>query len=257
MIVRIKPSSKTTGWEGGFKSPRFKGAKDMICAYYDRYGSRITGLSISEADELGAKFKQDLSPSSPFWDDYKVIMTSKELVLNTDKPEDLLKYLLLKSHYRVKSSIDDKSKPNADYVIVDELVEANAVNSKAEAKVMAYATFAGLTSDQKAQILRLYKNYTRTDNVDPQIISSKLFTELEKDFEMFNRLATDANRDVKVFLKDLVTAGILSKNRTAYKYGKDVIGHNEEAAVDYLNDPDNQSLKISLMKELKEFNKSK
>lgn len=255
MIVKIKQTERSAGWEGGFKSPRFKGAKDCITAYYDKYGSRITGLEVEDAEELGKIFKQDLSPASSFWDDYKIIMTSKELQLNLDKPEDKLKYLVLKSHYRVKSSINDLSKPTADYVIVNEQIEANAHISKAEEKIKAYSSFAQLTADQKADILRLYPSYTKTSNVDPKIIESKLFTELEKNFTKFNSLVSDVNRDMKVFLKDLVSASILTKNRTAYKYGNDPIGHNDEAAIDYLNSPENQALKVSLMKELKEFNK--
>ena len=34
------------------------------------------------------------------------------------------------------------------------------------------------------------------------------------------------------------------KNKNIYKYGTDIIGHNLEAAVDYIDDPANQDLKI-------------
>lgn len=257
MIVNIKHSEKSSSWEGGFKSPRFKGAKDSLTAFYDKYGSRITGLSKEDEERLGKIFKTDLNPVSPFWDDYKVIIGSKGLTLDTSKAEDELKYLLLKAHYRVRSSISDKTKPNADYVIVDEIIEADSVINAAMEKVKAYATYNTLTQEQKANILRLYPSYTNTDNVDPKVIDSKLFQELEKDFKKFNMFTEDANRDSKVFLKDLVSAGILTKNRTAYKYGNDVLGHNDDSAVEFLNDPENQSLKVALMKELKEFKKRK
>lgn len=257
MIVRIKQTQKHTSWKDGFTLPRFKGAKDALTAFYDKYGARITGLTKEDEETLGKEFKKDLSPSSSFWDDFKITMTSKELILNTEKPEDLLKYLVLKSHYRVKSSISDMSKPNADYVIVNETVEAQDVVNKSEAKIKAYMTFGTLSIDQKADILRLYKNYTRTSNMNPVVISAKLYEEMEKDVVKFNALASDPFIDMKVFLKDAVTAGILTKNKTSYKYGKDVLGHNEDSTIEYLNDPENQSLKVSLMKELKDYNKNR
>lgn len=257
MIVKIKQTEKKNSWEGGFKSPRFKGAKDILTAFYDKFGSRITGLSKEDEVRLGDIFKVDLNSVAPFWDDYKVIIGSKGLTLNTDKPEDELKYLLLKAHYRVRESVNDMSKPNADYVIVNEEIEADSQLNKADVRIKAYTTFANLTSDQKADILRLYPSYTRTDNVSPKVIEAKLLSEMEKDFAKFNRLTEDANRDMKVFLKDLVSANILTKNRNAYKYGNDVLGHNDETTIEFLNDPENQSLKVSLMKELKEFNKRK
>lgn len=257
MIVKIKPSNKSASWEGGFKSPRFKGAKDSLTAFYTNKGNRITGLTPEDEERLGKVFKQDLNPVSPFWDDYRVILTSKELTLDTSRPEDELKYLLLKAHYRVKTSISDLSKPNADYVIVDEMIEATTTMSKAEEKLKAYTSFSTLTLDQKSDILRLYKGYINTGNMDPAIINSKLYTEMEKDFNKFNSFVGDNNRDLKIFLTDLVSAGIITKNRNAYKYGDDIIGHNEEAAIDYIKDPSNQSLKVALMRELKDFNKRK
>lgn len=257
MIVKIKQTEKKNSWEGGFKAPRFKGAKDILTAFYDRFGSRITGLTLEDAERLGSIFKADLNPASPFWDDYKVIIGSKGLTLDTTKAEDELKYLLLKSHYRVKESVNDTSKPNADYVIVNEEIEAKSQLSKADVRIKAYATFASLTPSQKADILRLYPSYTRTDNVSPEVIEAKLLQEMEKDFAKFNRFTEDSNRDMKVFLKDLVSANILTKNRNAYKYGNDVLGHNDEATIEFINEPENQSLKLSLMKELKDYNKRK
>lgn len=256
MIIRIKTSNKNSSWKDGFNAPRFKGAKDCLTAFYDRFGSRITGLSKEDEVRLGAYFKQDLSPTSSFWDDFKVTMHSKDTFLDTDKPEDEIKYKLLQVHYRVKSSSFD-NKPNADYEIVDEKVEAISVVSRAEEKIKAYQTYATLTNLEKTDILRLYPGYSRTDNISPEIINAKLLSELEKDFAKFNRFVSDINRDMKVFLKDLVTAGILKKNKTAYKYGNDVLGHNDESTIEHLNDPENQSLKVALMKELKEHNSKK
>lgn len=256
MIIRIKASNKSSAWKDGFQAPRFKGAKDSLTAFYDRFGSRITGLSKEDEIRLGEYFKQDLSPTSAFWDDFKITMRSKDTFLDLNKPEDELKYKVLKSHFRVKASSDD-NKPNADYEIVDENVEARSVISKADEKIKAYRTYADLTSLDKADVLRLYPGYARTDNISPDIIDAKLLTELEKDYAKFNRLVSDINRDMKVFLKDLVSANILVKNKTSFKYGKDVLGHNEDSTIDHLNDPENQGLKVALMKELKEYNSKK
>ena len=60
---------------------------------------------------------------------------------------------------------------------------------------------------------------------------------------------------MKVFLKDLVQASVLRKNKTAYYYGDDPLGHDEESTITYLDDKEHQALKVQLMQELKSKNK--
>ena len=73
---------------------------------------------------------------------------------------------------------------------------------------------------------------------------------LEKDPNKFISLVGDKKLDMKVFLKDLVSSKILRKNRTAFYYGEDCLGHDEESTITYLEDPKHQSLKIQFAEQL-------
>lgn len=249
MIVRVKAIPKGKREWSDYKAPRYKNTKHTVGAYYDSYGSMTTGLTEEDAARLGEIMNKDLRPSSPFWYDYQIVIMDKDLLLDTSKPEDELKYLVLKSHFKVKKSKSDTN-PYAEYEIFDELENARDTNVKAATKAKAYQLFAGLTAEQKAEILKLYPGFTKTANVLPELVESKLYEQIESNPGKFVELVEDKHRDMKIFLKDLITYDILRKNKSAYKYGTDFLGHDEESTIDYLNNPENQSLKITLMQEL-------
>lgn len=234
-----------------FNSPRFKNGKDVLVPWYNQYNILQTGLTEEDEVRLGKATGHDLSKTSSFWHDYHVVITDKDLILNTKYPEDELKYLVLKAHYRVASGPMD-NKPLADYVIHNDLEEAERVNQNASFKVKGYTLYSKLSLAKKREILKLYPGFTRTDNVADELIEANLLRMMENDFKKFINLVEDKELNSKIFLKDLVTAHILSKNKNMYKYGDDVIGHSEASAIEHLNDPVNQGLKIALMKELEE-----
>lgn len=254
MIVRVKVIPKGERKWSNYKAPLYKKAKQIIGAYYDSYGTMTTGLSEEDAERLGEIMNKDLKPTSPFWYDYRIIITDRDLVLDTSKPEDELKYLVLKSHYKVKTSKADNN-PYAEYEIFNELENAKDTNTKAAIKAKAYQLFATLTAEQKAELLKLYPGFSKTNNVHPELVESKLYERIESDPNKFVSLVEDKNKDMKIFLKDLVSNDILRKNKSAYKYGSDFLGHDEESTIDFLNHPENQSLKITLMQELESRSK--
>lgn len=258
MIVTVKGKREISEFykqsDPRFNSPRFKNGKDVLTAWVDKYNNLITGLTEEDAERIGKKIGKDLSPLSPFWNDYGIAITDRDLILNTAYPEDELKYLVLKSHYRVQAD-PLTPKATADYVIHSTLDEAKRVNSKASLKVKAFSLYAKLTMKDKRDLLKLYPGYAKTDNVAEEIIEANLFKEIEKDYEKFINRVEDKDRSTKVMVEELVANRIITKNKNMYKYGDDVLGHNLEATIDHLNDPANQGLKIALMQELKEVKK--
>lgn len=246
-IVKIKLVEKLDNWS---KFTRYKNTKDYIAPYYDSTGLIYTGLSKEDEERFGKIFKQDLSQHSPFWHEYKVKMTDKPLDLHLDNPEHELQYIFLFNHKRVAKSITEPGIGNKDYYIVDEDKEAEVVMKKATEKIKANKIFSTLSTENKKDILRLYPGYTNLGSVSDEVIDSKLYTELERSPARFILHAEDKKRDMKVFLKDLVSAEILRKNKSSYYYGDDFIGHDEETAIQYIEDPARQSLKIDLMAQL-------
>lgn len=258
MIVTVKNKKEISEFfkqsDSRFKSARFKGGKDSLTAYINRFGQLITGLSKEDEERLGKLLNKDLTVHSVFWHEYKIDIRGDELVLNTESPDDELKYLVLKAHWRVQEDPKVKN-PLADYVLYSTLDEAKKTNAAGELKVKAFSLYAKLTMTDKRDLLKLYPGYARTSNVADEIIEANLFKELEKDFGKFIRLVEDKDRNSKVLIEELVANKIITKNKNMYKYGEDVLGHNLDSTISHLEDPKNQGLKIALMHELKESKK--
>lgn len=258
MIVTIKNKKEISEFfkqsDPRFKSSRFKGGKDSLTAYINRYGQLVTGLTTEDEERLGKALNKDLTIHSTFWYEYKIDITGEELILYTENPDDELKYLVLKAHWRVQKDPNVRN-PLADYVLYSTLDEAKKKVSEGSLKVKAFALYAGLTMQDKRNLLKLYPGYARTDNVADEIVEANLMKELEKDYSKFITRVEDKDRNSKVFVEELVSAKILTKNKNMYKYGDDVLGHNLESTITHLDDPKNQGLKIALMQELKEHKK--
>lgn len=256
-IVKIKlVDKKGSSSFNGFV--RYNNTKDYLTPYYDSTGTIYTGLTPEDEERLGKKLNKDLSNLSPFWHDFKIVMTNKPTLLNINNPEHELAYLFVSGgHRRVAKAITDPDIGNKDYYIVDENKEAAVVNAKASIKIKANKLFSTLSTENKKDILKLYPGFVNVDSVSPEIIDSKLYGLLESNPEKFIEQAEDKKRDTKVLLKDLVGASILRKNKSSYYYGDDFIGHDEETAISYIDDPTRQSLKIDLMAQLDKIKKSK
>lgn len=248
-IVRIKPLKKGKREWSGFQGIRYKNANHTITTFINKHRTMVTGLSPQDEERLGKIMDKDLRNTSPFWYDYKIILTDKDLILNLDNPEDELAYKVLSVHPKIQKSITDVN-PYAEYVIHNETDEAKVINEGGSVKIKAYTIFGKLSPEQKRNILKLYPGFVKSDSVSEEIISSKLLQELENNPSKFVELAEDKNMEMRVLLKDLVAAGILKKNKSSYKYGTDFLGHDEDSTIAFINDPENQSLKITLINEL-------
>lgn len=246
-LIRVKPIKKDT-WSGFI---RFNNTKDYISPYYDAGGSIVTGLTLEDEERLGKLLKRDLSAVSPFWHEYKILMTDKERQFNIENPEQELAYLFMLSHRRVANSeLERHLFPAAEYIIYNEEMEAKVKNEKFSVKRKATTLFNELSLNQMRDILKLYPGYTKVDGVSSDVVEARLYELMEKDPAKFNELVGDKKLDMKVFLKDLTQAKILRKNRSAFYYGTDNIGHDEESTIMFLENPDNQGLLIALKQEL-------
>lgn len=250
-IVKIKLVDKkgSTAFNGFV---RYKNTKDYITSYYDSRGVLYTGLTKEDEVRLGEALSRDLSPQSPYWHEYSIVMTDKVKELDTSSLEHELAYLFLTGgHKRIANSITDPNIGICDYYIVDDNKEAEVINAKASFKIKANKIFSGLSTENKKDILKLYPGFTNVNSVSSEVIEAKLYELLEKDPARFIEQAEDKKRDTKLLLKDLVSTSILRKNKSSYYYGEDFIGHDEETTITYLDSPDRQDLKVDLMSQLK------
>lgn len=251
-IIRLKPlKNKRNSWSG---VTRYKKCQDSIAPYFNRAGVVETGLSSEDIDFLKKHFpEKDFSPSSSFWHEFRVIMDDKEREFDTSNPEHYLIYKFLLSHKRVANSVNELDKfPYAEYVIADDREEAKKVNVQFNSELEAFKEFAKLTPEDMRNILKLYPGNAKYGNSDPEIIQAKLGGYMKNDPVTFLGIVKDKFKDTKIFIKDLVDNKILRKNKQAYYYGEDPIGHDLESTVTYLNDLNNQALKVALKQALED-----
>lgn len=244
----IVKAIKRNTWSG---FGRFNNTKDYITPLLDASGTYVTGLSEKDEKELGTKLKKDLTATSDFWHEYKIIMTDRDKILFIDTPEGELAHKFILAHKRVANSETEKYNwPYADYIIYNEENEAKIKNEKFSIKRKAVTEFNKLSVAQMRDILKLYPGFTRLDSVTADVVEARLFEKMEEDSIKFLEFVGDKKLDMKVLLKDLVASKVLRKNKSAYYYGTDNIGHDEESTITYLEDPQNQGLLVALKKEL-------
>ena len=243
VILRSKPNKN---WSG---ITRYKNCYYSIASYFTRSGRRYTGLTPEQEAELGEKLHQDLNPDSPFWDDFSINMTDKDLYLDTEDPYDELKYLFVLQHKDVQSSLS-KPKPGAVFVIINQDAEAKEENNFNRTKRRAIKEFDKLNPDDMRKALRLFGYSGEATSND--VVEKKLFELVEGNPEKFlEKWVDNKARETEVLIENSIAKGIIKKNKSIYKFGQDTIGHNKQDAIDYLDNPAHQDIKLSIMKEIK------
>ena len=252
--VKIVPRTQKEYTWSGFV--RYQKCKDYIAPKWDKTGTMVTGLTIEEEkefEELLRKPAGELSKYSPFWHDYHVIMTDKDKVLDLNKPEDLLAYKFLLADPYIANSWHELQEglwPDAKYVITDDLADAQIKNEEYDLKIKANLLFSKLSINQMTQILKLYSGNINMENVPADLVKQRLFEAMEKDVEKFIQLVEDKTLETKLMINQLVALKELRKNRSAYYYGDDLLGHDLDSTAAFIDNPENQGLKIAFKQKL-------
>lgn len=247
MEVVLKHKKKDS-WAGVIK---YKGCFDYISPVLTRSGNKHTGLTEEDAIRLEKALgleKDTLAPFSKYWSTFAIKISSKETVLDTDRPWDELQYLFLRNHKRVANGVNDM-KPMADYILINKDSEAQESNKINKRKREAIKEFDKLSLDEMRKCLRLF-GY-KSDTMSAELVESKLFEFVEKDPEaFFTKWVNNKNKDTEVIIQSALAKNIMRKNKNAYYYGTDIIGVSIDDAISYLNDKSNQDLKMTIMNEL-------
>lgn len=258
---RVKIVFRSAGrntWSGVV---RYQRCKDYLSPYLDQGGVMVTGLNLDEEREFEKLFRMEegnLSKYSHYWNDYSFVMRDKERELNLNVAEDALAYKFLLAIKQVANSWNEISDwPEATYVITDDVATATNKNMLNDIKIKASELFGKLSLDQMGKLLRLYPGYTTSSSVAPDVVKARLYEEMEKDPEKFIELVEDKALETKLMINQLVSLKVLRKNRNAYYYGADILGHDLDDTVDHIDNPENQGLKIALKQEITKADKKK
>lgn len=243
MKVTVEPISANV-WSNII---HYKNCYTDISTYYLNNGSKYTGLSKEDRERLEKELGFDLSPNSDYWKTFFIRMTDKQLVLDLDDPYDELKYLFLKGHKLVQSSVGTK-KATAKYVIVNKEAEAEEINKRSKLKRNAIKAFDKLSNTDIKKALRLY-GY-KADSVSNEQAEAKLYELVEDSPEKFLEIWVDNKyRETQFLIEAAIAKNIIRKNKNAYMYGTEIIGHSLEDTIAFLEDKKNQDIKMIIMNE--------
>jgi len=245
MKVVVRPLNKNP-WSGVIQ---YKNCTTQLGPYFTRSGRQYTGLSNEDEKRLGEKLRLDLGPTSVFWNTFHLKMTDKDLILDTEDPYEELKYIFLKSHKRVANGLADR-KATANYVIINEVEEAKELNKNNKLKRKAFRDLDKMSYGDMRKCLRLYG--MRADELDNELIEQKLSDIVESDPEKFlMKWVENDTKEIEYLIAEAVAKNVIRQNKNIFKYGTEVLGHNLEAAIDFLNNEANQELKLAIINETK------
>lgn len=247
MEVVLKRKSKDS-WANITK---YKNCFDYIAPYWTRSGNIYTGLD--EADEkrleklLGFADGQ-LARNSNYWTVFCVKLGEQEIVLNTELPWDELRFLFLKGHKRVATSIAD-IKPATDYVLINKEAEAQETNRINRLRRNAIKEFDKMSLEDMRKCLRLY-GY-KADTMSAELVEAKLLSLVEADPNKFYlKWVNNKTKSTEFVIQQAIAKNIMRKSRNMYYHGTDVIGNSIDDAIAYLDNPSNQDLRLSIMSEI-------
>ena len=245
VILRFKTKDP---WAGITK---YKNCYDYIAPYWTRSGNKYTGLTEDEAKRLEKEIgyaEGTLSPYSDYWNTFAIKITTKEIILHTERAYDELQYLFLKGHKRVANGINNV-KPNNDYILINKDSEAEEANRLNKVKRQAIVEFNKLSLDDMRKALRLYA--FKSDSMSNELVESKLFELVEKDPNKFFLIwVNNKSKNTQFIIESAVAKNVIRKSRNIFYYGSDIIGNSMEDAIAYLDDKKNQDLKMVIMQEI-------
>jgi hypothetical protein len=209
-------------------------------------------LTAKDAERLEKEigFEQGkLSPNSSFWDTFAVKVGKKDTILDTDRPEDELKYLFLKGHKRVANGLN-KITPATDYVMINRDSEAEEANKINKIKREAYREMDKMSIEDMRKCLRLYG--IKSDTMSNELIEAKLTEQIEESPKKFiMKWVENPNKEINFVIEEAIAKNIIRKNRAQYYFGTDLIGNGLEDVIAYLKDKKNNDIKMAILNEIK------
>ena len=241
MRVILRPTNRHT-WSNVVK---FKNCYDYLTPYYTRSGNIYTGLNAEDVSRLGGLLGVNLLQSSSYWNNFFVRVGADDVFLDTEDALDEIKYLFLKNHKRVRSSIFER-KATADYLLINKDEEAKRENMFNKAKIDAISEFRKMSLTDMRKCLRLFGQ--NAESVSSEVVENSMFKLVESNPAKFlDKWINNKSREIEVVVEQAVSKNIIRRNKNIYKFGSDVIGYNIQETIDFLNNPKNQDIKMAIL----------
>jgi len=247
---------------------RFTGASEFLCPQFKR-GTKelVTGLTPKQERDLEKKLNlPGVSEKLPqgtlsrynmeFWGKFKIEIPKGGRVFNLEEnPWDELSWRVLCAHQEVAKDEDERLINGfARYLLASEEEEAVSANKKFSVKKTAYSKYGNLSSEEQKDFLRVWShthktgNVTVNENTKASMIEAAIGQIIEEEPQEFLDLLQSENYKTRVFFKKCLDKGLINKGR-GNKYtlpGGDILGYTLEDTVDFLANPTNQEVVLSL-----------
>lgn len=240
MIFTIQSTKK---YSQAGNAPTYKGAIVSICPWMSRTG--VVTLGIPDVKRVALEkalgyAPGTLAPGSEFLTTYHIKLIDGKAEFDTSTPQGELAWEFLRNCPIVAQDPQHISAKH-EYVIKNEDAEAQVANKKNLRKLDAMNHVSKLTPVQKRKALRLLGQ--NSTNMSDELVESRLMAAVETHYEeFFAKWVDNKDRDCEFLLETAVGLGIITKSRTTYRYGTDVLGSSKDDAIIYLNKKENEDL---------------
>jgi hypothetical protein len=188
-----------------------------------------------------------LARNSSFWVEFYVPL-GIETELDLSDPTHRLYLKVLETKKIVAKSMSQKT-AYTEYVIHKEVEEARIANKSLSKKKEAFKKFADMSVGEMITILTAMGK--KPTNTNPEVVERTLGEIVDSNPDKFLEIANNPDLDIVVFLNKLKNQGIVQERAKQFIYGDYRLGQVQEA-IDFLKDPDNSDVYLSLQKQLKD-----
>ena len=216
-------------------------------------GTGVLNTGLTESDERRLEKKMHMASGTlskynkDYWTMFRIDVPKEGITLDTNNPEEEVKYLVLKAHQRVANSEMERfDTPFAEYVMTSVEQEAKMENKKSKLKRRAYKVFSNISTTEMADVLKVMGKRAG-DEASIDFIESQLDKIVTEDPQEFINTVEDPTFKMRAFIDDCISSRVLVKSGTKYQLpGGDVVGYTLEQTIEYLKNPDNQEVYLDL-----------
>lgn len=226
-------------------------------------GQRQTGLNEDQERDLEKRLRMPVGTLSKYnedyWANYKIKVQKEGRIFSLDNPKDELDVLVLRANKFVSNSQQEVlDSPTAMFYLSSVEKEAEVNNASEKNERMAIKKFGQLSATEMTDVLNVYSLLTGrsgklkiTKDTAVDLIETTLYNKVKEDPTEFLRIIEDPQFKTRVLIDRLVSSKVLMRSGAKYVvYGGDTIGATLQDTIDYLEDPYNQEVLISLKSKL-------
>lgn len=169
--------------------------------------------------------------------DEMIIRVGHLHAFDLNQPNDALLFEVVKDDEMIAPSKSQINPTLHRFYIEDKEKEAVATISKSKLRKKAYDVIEGLSIEQMANYAKVLGKFVQT--LSASQIESALYEIADDKPQMILDVNNDKDLKYKIFLKRCLEKNYLHMDNGKYMNGKDLVGVNEDYAIQWLKDPQN------------------